>query len=229
MDDLRGGGRHGVLRPALGHQRRLRAEGVAQALRDRRRVDGDALGQELVGQPEQHLLAVGQMGLRNVDAAVGDDPLRQVHGPRALGPPGQQLTTDGVTHVVGEQGQAVDSQCGNVGGGDVGLERHGVGAVGFCREPVAEHVEQEHTTTGPQAVEHGGIVERGSGEPVQHQERRVAFGPDGGCVHSEDACATELAERTDGLPARTGADRHVPASLCTTGASVSQASDSMDQ
>ena len=64
---------------------------------------------------------------------------------------------------------------------------------------------------------------------MEHQQWRVALGADGRHVDGEDALALELAVFADRLPARGRRDRHVPASLLTTGASVSQASDSIDQ
>ena len=90
---------------------------------------------------------------------------------------------------------------GHEGGGDVGLQRHGVGAVGLGRQPVAEHVEEEDAPARPQAVEDGGVVERRRREAVQDQERLVALGADGRGVDGEDALAAELAVRADGLPA----------------------------
>ena len=229
MDDLRRRRRHRVLGPAHGHERRGRAERVAQALRDGRGVDRDPRREELVGEAEQQLLAVGQVGLLDVDAPVGHDAARHLHRPGALRAAGEQLATDGVAHVVGEQGQPFDAEGGHVGGGDVGLQRHRIGAVGLGREPVADHVEQHHPPPRPQAVEHGGVVERRRREPVEDEQGHVALGPDGRHVDGEDPLAAELAVDADGLPSGAGGDRHVPASLPTTGPSVSQESDSIDQ
>ena len=229
MDDLRRRLRQRIGGPAGRDGRGRRAERVAQALRDGRGVDRDARRQHLVGQPEQELLAVGEVGLVDVDAAVGDDPPRHLDGPGALGAPGQQLAADGVAHVVGEQGQAIDPQRRDEGGGHVGLQRHGVGPVGLGRQPVPEHVEEDDAPAGPQPVEHGGIVERRGREAVEDQQRLVALGADGRGVDGEDALATQGAVRPDRLPAAAGGDGHVPASLATTGPRVSQASDSIDQ
>ena len=190
---------------------------------------GHARRQHLVGQAEQELLAVGQMGLVDVDAAVGEDAPGHLDRPRPLGAPGQELAADGVTHVVGEQGQAIDPERGDEGGGHVGLQRHGVGAVGLGRQPVPDHVEEHDTPSRPEAVEHGGVVERRRGEAMEDEQRLVAFGADGRRVDGEDALAAERPVRPDGFPAVAGGDRHVPANFATTGPRVSQASDSIDQ
>ncbi len=152
---------------------------------------GTPSGSNSSGRLKQQLLAVGEVSLLDVDAPVGDHPARHLHRPGPLGAAGEQLAADRVAHVVGEQRQTVDSQCGHVGGGDVGLERHGVGPVGLGREPVAQHVEQEHPAPRSQAVEHGRVVERRGREAVEHQQRRVALGPDGGHVDREDALAPQ--------------------------------------
>ena len=149
------------------------------------------------------------------------------HVPSA--PPGQQLAADGVTHVVGEEGQSFDAQRGHECGGHVRLQGNRIGPVGLGGQPVPDHVEQQDPAPVPQAVEHGGVVERRRREPVQDQEGCMAFGADGGRVDGEDALAAERARRAEGLPLGAGAAGHVPASLATTGPSVSQASDSIDQ
>ena len=64
---------------------------------------------------------------------------------------------------------------------------------------------------------------------MQHEQGHVPLGADRRRVNGEDPLAAERAVCADGLPSRGGADGHVPASLATTGPSVSQASDSMDQ
>ena len=175
------------------------------------------------------MLAVGQVGLVDVDAPVREHALGDLDRPRPLGPPGQQLAADGVAHVVSEEGQAFDPERGHEGGGHVRLQRYRIGAVGLGGQPVPDHVEQQDPPPLPQAVEHGGVVERRRREPVQHQEGCMAFGADGRRVNGEDALAAERAPGAEGLPLRAGADGHVPASLATTGPSVSQASDSIDQ
>ena len=174
---------------------------------------GIALGQPLVGQPEQQLLTVGQVGLLDVDAPVGQTRCVDLDRPGALGPAGQQLAADGVAHVVGEQGEAVDAELGHEGRRDVRLQRHGVVPVGLGREAVAQHVEQQHAAPGAQPVEDGGVVERRRGEAVEHQQGRVPLGTDGRRVDGEDALAAQLAVLADRLPAGAGGDRHVPASL----------------
>ncbi len=229
VDDLGRRRGHRVLGPAGGYGWRQRAERLPQAPRDGRGVDGDARWQHLVGQAQEELLPVGQVRLRDVDAPVRHDAARHLDGPRPLGAPGQQLAADRVAHVVRQQGQAFHAERGDEGGDDVGLQRHGVGPVRLRRQPVAEHVEQQDAPPGPQAVEHGGVVERRRREPVQHEQGIVALGPDGRRVNGEDALAAQVAVRADGLPPGARGDGHVPASRCTTGPSVSQASDSIDQ
>ena len=137
---------------------------------------GTPSGRQLVGQAEQQLLAVAQMGLLDVDAAVGHDAVDDLDRPGALGSAGEELAADGVAHVVREQIEAVDAERGDEGRGDVGLQRHGVVAVGLGREPVAEHVEQQDPTAGAQAVEDGGVVEGRRREAVEDEERGVLLG-----------------------------------------------------
>ena len=104
------------------------------------------LGRELfVGQAEEQLLAGRQVGLFQVDAAVGDDATGHLDGrPCAVGPPGQQFAADGVTDVMGEQGEPGDPPLRHEGHGQIGLEGHGVVQVRLGREPVPETIEQEH-------------------------------------------------------------------------------------
>ncbi len=141
----------------------------------------------------------------------------------------QELATDRVAHVVAEQGQALDPERGDERSGHVGLQRHGIGPVGLGGQPVPDHVEEQDTTPGPQAVEDGGVVERRGREAVQDQQGLVTLGADGRRVNGEDAFAAECAVCAGGLPTAAGGDGHVPANLATIGPSVSQASDSIDQ
>jgi hypothetical protein len=165
----------------------------------------------------------------SIDAPVGQHALGHLDRPRAFRTPGKELAADGIAHVVREQGEAFDAQCGHEGGGHVRLQRNGVGPVGLGGQPVPGHVEQQDPPPVPQAVEHGGVVEGRRREPVQDEEGCMSFGADGRRVHGEDDFAAQRAWRAEGLPLRAGADGHVPASLATTGPSVSQASDSIDQ
>ena len=65
-----------------------------------------------------------------------------------------------------------------------------------------------------QAVEHGGVVERRRREAVQHEQRRVALGPDGRRVDGEDPLAAQLAVACRWPPTpRARGDRHVPGQL----------------
>ena len=113
------------------------AEGLAQAPGQRRRREGRIGRQLLVGQAEEELLPVGQMGLLDVDAAVGEDPPDDLDRPGPLGPAGQQLAPDGVADVVGEEGEAGEAQLVHEGRHHVGLQGQGVGQIGLGREPVA--------------------------------------------------------------------------------------------
>src|SRR4029077_7337666 len=74
-----------------------------------------------------------------------------------------------------------------------------------------------------------GVIEGRGREAVQDQQRFVLLGPDRGHVDGEDLGAEQFAMLPDGLPPDGRHDRHMPASLLTTGASVSHASDSIDQ
>ena len=67
---------------------------------------GTPVGQQLVGEAEQQQLAVGQVGLLDVDAPVRHDAAGDLDRPGALGPPGQELAPDGVAHVVGQAAPA---------------------------------------------------------------------------------------------------------------------------
>ena len=78
---------------------KVAAKGAGQTLR----VEGDLVGQSLVGQGEQQLLAGAQVGHGDVDAAVGQDPASQPYRPSAFDLAGQELATDGVADVMGQQ------------------------------------------------------------------------------------------------------------------------------
>ncbi len=64
---------------------------------------------------------------------------------------------------------------------------------------------------------------------MEDEQRGVALGADARRVNGEDTLAAERPVGPDGFPAGAAGDRHVPASFATTGARVSQESDSMDQ
>ena len=115
--------------------------------------------QLLVGEAEQHLLAVGQMSLLDVDAAVGQHPTSDLDGPCPLLASGQQLTADGVTHVMGQQRETLDAERSHERARDIGLRGHGVVLVRLVGEPEPEIVEEEHPTAGSQRIEDGGIVD----------------------------------------------------------------------
>ena len=113
----------------------VRAERLTQAAGQRRRGDGRVGRQLLVGEAEEELLPIGQMGLLYVDAAVGDDTPGDLDRPGPLGAAGQQLATDGVADIVGEQGEAADAQLGHEGRDHVGLQGQGVGQSGLAESP----------------------------------------------------------------------------------------------
>ena len=68
-------------------------------------------GRDLVGQRQQQLLAVGELGHLDVDAAVGHDATGRPRRPTSpRGCRAQQLAADGVAHVVGQQGEPVEAR-----------------------------------------------------------------------------------------------------------------------
>ena len=155
----------------------MRAERLTQAAGQCRRREGRVGRQLLVGEAEEELLPIGQMGLPYVDAAVGEDTPDDLDRPGPLGAAGQQLATDGVADIVGEQGEAADAQLVHEGGHHVGLQGQGVGKIGFGREPVTEPVEEKEATSVAQRVEHGGEVERRRGEAVKSKRGSCASSP----------------------------------------------------
>ena len=155
---------------------RRSAERRRQARLHRRPVERGIRRHHLVGQREQELLARAEMGHLDVDAAVGQHPARHVDRPRAVELPGQQLTPDGVTHVVAEERQLLDTQRVGERDHEVGLLRDPVGLVGLVGEPVPEQVEQQDPPVPPEVVEHVAEVERRAREAVEHEQRRFELG-----------------------------------------------------
>ena len=115
-----------------------------------------------------------------------------VDRPRAVELARQQLATDGVAHVVGEQREPFDPELGDERHDDVRLLGERVRLVGLRREPVAEEVEQEHAAGAAQIVEHRGEVVRRAREPVEHEQRFVPLRLERGRDQREDRVPGEL-------------------------------------
>ena len=91
--------------------RRLRAERARDTGLHRGLVDEPGL-EPRVGEAEEQLLARGQVRHLDVDAAVGQHPLRDVDRPVAVDVAGEELAADGVAHVVGEQRELAQAELG---------------------------------------------------------------------------------------------------------------------
>ncbi len=100
------------------------------------------------GSPSSTQLARTELGQLDVDAAVGQGPVGDLHVPFPFEVAGQELAADRVPHVMGQQAEPVHPELGDQGHGQVGLDGHGVGEVRLVRQPVAEHVEEQDPPVG---------------------------------------------------------------------------------
>ena len=158
---------------------------------------GELVGQPLVVQRPEALLALGERGQVEVDRPVRDDPAGHVEverhrrsgargrdGARWFRPcrvvdhrsgwkaSGEQLTADRVAHVMGDQRTTVDAEFGEHRNAGVGVQVDAVAAIGLVGEAEAEEVEEHHpAAASTQIVEHEPPVERARGETVQDDDR----------------------------------------------------------
>ena len=182
-------GRHLCIRAERGHQ-----------AADHSVSTQHAVGQALVGQRLEQLLPVTQVDEIHVDRPVGEDPVGDLDGPSPFDLAGQQLATDRVADVMGEQPQPIDPQSLRQRHGQIGLVDQPVGTVGLGRQSEPQQVEQHHPAIARQCVDHAVEVERGRGEPVQDEQRRKIARGGGGHVDGEEALAAQRALDPPGPP-----------------------------
>ena len=99
------------------------------------RTEGGVFGQAAVGEIEKEALSLAQSDQRHVDASVGQRAVGDRDIPGAVQMASQQLTADGVAHVVGEEAQPVHTELVDEGHGDVGLQGEIVSRSGLSDSP----------------------------------------------------------------------------------------------
>jgi MFS family permease len=153
-----------VLLRHVGSGRERAAQGLDQ------RVAPQSFGKSFVGEPEQQLLAVGELGHVDVDGAVGEDAPAHLEGERPIEAARQDLPANGVTHVVGDQYDLVEPQVADDRRDQIGLLEEGVVLVGLIGEPVPEQVEQHDAAAAREAVQDAVPIVRRGRETVEDED-----------------------------------------------------------
>jgi pimeloyl-ACP methyl ester carboxylesterase len=149
-------------------------------------VASEPVGQLLVGQREQELLPVGEVGHVDVDGAVREDAARHLEREGPVEAAGEELSAHRVAHVVGEQRDLVEPEVAADRLDQVCLVEERVALVGLVRQAEAEQVGQHHPAAPRETVEDAVPVVRRSRKAVQHQDGPSVVAADGGCAIDDE-------------------------------------------
>jgi pimeloyl-ACP methyl ester carboxylesterase len=155
------------------------------------RVASEPVGQPLVGQREQELLPVGEVGHVDVDGAVREDAARHLEREGPVEAAGEELSADRVAHVVGEQRHRVEPEVAGDRLDQVRLVEERIALVGLVRQAEAEEVGQHHAATAREAIEDAVPVVRRGRKAVQHEDGPVVAVAVCGCAIDDEHAMPE--------------------------------------